>query len=476
MSIVTRIAREEWRCMWRDRVASLGLVLLTLLTLVAALSAWEHQRTANLQRQHYQAQADHAFSSQPDRHPHRVVHYGHFVFRPLNALASFDPGIDAYTGNTLFLEGHRQNGANFGDVRQSSLLLRFGQLHPAFILQVLAPLLLIFVGHGAIVRERETGTLRVLLAQGVRGRQLFLGKLLALLGFAALMLLPGAAVLAWLGISGQADGRLTLLLLAAYSGWLLIWSLAVVLVSSLLRQVRDALLLLLASWVVLVILLPRLAPDMASASVVLPSKFESDIVVQNAYRALGDSHDPDDPHFRQFRQDVLAHYGVATVEQLPVNYKGLLAMEGERLSSSLFRQHMCAQHDLQQRQIGLVNALGWLAPTLALRRLSMGAAGTDLQAFQGFLTQGEQYRYGLVQRLNQLEVDELSYADDTDAGKENRIARQHWQAMAPFQYQPPPAGETLRAVLPAMAALMLWLSGLALLAVPAAKRLDKGWR
>lgn len=37
--------------------------------------------------------------------------------------------------------------------------------------------------------------MRVLLAQGVQGRQLFFGKLLALLAFAGLILLPGASAL-----------------------------------------------------------------------------------------------------------------------------------------------------------------------------------------------------------------------------------------------------------------------------------------
>ncbi|MDT1883647.1 ABC transporter permease, partial [Acinetobacter baumannii] len=83
--------------------------LLTVLTLLAALNAYEHQRNANAQRAHYQAEANQEFEAQPDRHPHRVVHYGHFLFRPLNPLAAFDPGIDGYTGNTLYLEGHRQN-------------------------------------------------------------------------------------------------------------------------------------------------------------------------------------------------------------------------------------------------------------------------------------------------------------------------------------------------------------------------------
>ena len=160
--------------------------LVVLLTLVAVASSWAHQRgIADLRARHAEA-AEAAFKAQPDRHPHRVVHYGTFIFRPLGPLAAFDPGVDAFTGNSMFLEGHRQNTANFGDVRQSSLLVRFGQLTPAFVLQVVAPLLLIFLGYGALARETERGTLRLLMLQGAGRGQVVGGKLLAL-GVAALL-------------------------------------------------------------------------------------------------------------------------------------------------------------------------------------------------------------------------------------------------------------------------------------------------
>jgi len=247
MSAVRRIAREEWRLMRRERVAMLGLTLLLLLGSVAAFTAWDQRRAADAERQEHQAQVDHEFDAQPDRHPHRMVHYGHFVFRPLNALAAFDAGIDPFTGHTLFLEGHRQNSANFGDVRQSSLLLRFGQLTPAFVLQVLAPLLLVFIGHAAVARERESGLLRVLMAQGLRPGQLVAGKLLALAGVGALMLLPPAVALAAIALDQPATAPLTSAIALAYAAWLALWALGVALVSTLARRGRDALMALLAS-------------------------------------------------------------------------------------------------------------------------------------------------------------------------------------------------------------------------------------
>ncbi|WP_312511601.1 DUF3526 domain-containing protein [Massilia sp.] len=476
MNILLRIAREEWRYLFRDRAAVLSLALLTLLTLLAALNAYEHQRNANAQRAHYQARANQEFEAQPDRHPHRVVHYGHFLFRPLNSLAAFDPGIDGYTGNSLYLEGHRQNSANFGDVRQHSLLLRFGQLTPAFVLQVLAPLLLVFFGHAIVARERESGTMRILLAQGLRSRQLVMGKFLALAGFAGLALAPALLGLAWLAAAGQASWSMALLLAAGYAGWLLLWTTIVVLASTLAARGRDALLVLLTAWAVTVIMMPRWAPDVANTAVALPTRFEDNINVQRDYLALGDSHNPNDPKFAAFREKLLARYGVSRVEDLPVNYKGLVGMEGERQSSALFNRYADESFGRQERQNAVVDAFGWLSPTLALRRLSMTAAGTDLSAYRSFLEQGERYRYDLVQGLNRLQVDEVRYADDTNPNKENRVSSTHWKAFPEFRYAGPQTGETLRRAAPAALVLLLWLVVLGGLTWAMAGRLGRSVR
>ncbi|MDN4051738.1 DUF3526 domain-containing protein [Massilia sp. YIM B02763] len=476
MNIAIRIARDEWRCLFRDRAAVSSLVLLVVLTLLAVLNAREHQRSVAAERAHYQAEANRAFEAQPDRHPHRMVHFGHFLFRPLNPLAAFDPGIDGYTGNTMFLEGHRQNSANFGDVRQHSLLLRFGQLTPAFVLQVLTPLLLVFFGHAGVARERESGTLRVLLAQGVRSRDVVLGKWLALAGFAGLALAPALLGLAWLAASGQAAWPPVLLLGAAYAGWLALWTLAVVAVSTLCRRGRDALLALLTAWALVVVMVPRWAPDVANAVVVLPSRVEDNINVQRDYLALGNAHDPGDPKFAAFRAGLLQRYGVSRIEDLPVNYKGLVGIEGERQSSALFGRYADAAFDRQERQGAVVDAFGWISPTLALRRLSMTASGTDLAAYRRFLDQAERYRYDLVQGLNRLQAQELRYADDTNPDKENRVSRIHWKAFPEFHYAPTPLADTLRKALPAGLVLLAWIGAAAALAWWLAARLGRAVR
>ena len=264
MSPLRLIARDELRLMLRNRVAVIAFALLVLLTLVAVVTSWSHQRGVAELRARQQAAAEAAFDAQPDRHPHRVVHYGHFIFRPLGPLAAFDPGVDAFTGNSMFLEGHRQNSANFGDVRQSSLLVRFGQLTPAFVLQAVAPLLLIFLGFGAIARERERGTLQPLMLQGASRGQIVAGKLGALGLVALLAGLP--AMLGFALIAGQPDALAAPMAVIAlgYAAWLALWTVAIVLVSAWVRRSRDALLALLGLWAVVVVLVPRVAPDIAN--------------------------------------------------------------------------------------------------------------------------------------------------------------------------------------------------------------------
>lgn len=362
MNSARLLASNEWRLMRRSRVAQLAVLMLLALTAIATLTSLAHRDNSDALRARFQAQADREFDGQPARHPHRMVHYGHFVFRPLPALAAFDPGVDAFTGSTIFLEGHRQNSANFGDVRQSSLLARFGQLTPAFVLQVLAPLVLVFIGFGLIAREREAGTLRVLAAHGMTVRSLIAGKALALGGLAMVMLLPVVFALAWLVLAKGAPLAAAAVLALGYAAYLALWVIGIAAVSSLASNARTSLMSLLGIWAVTTILIPRAVPDIALAAAPLPTRLETDIAIQRDQRRIGDSHNPDDPHFAAFKARILKQYGVSRVEDLPVNYRGLLAMEGEKLTLLGVMAH--SERGLWARRIMLRTSLLFAALAL----------------------------------------------------------------------------------------------------------------
>lgn len=464
------VAVGEWRAMLRNQVAVAAGILMLALTLVAIVVSHERVGAVNAERARFQSTVDAQWANQPDRHPHRVVHYGHYVFRPLSPLAFFDFGVDPFTGSTLFLEGHRQNSANFSDAAQSSVLLRFGQLTPAFVLQVLTPLLIVFLAFGSVARERERGQLRLQIVQGVRGATLLLGKLAAHAGVALLLGAPAFIALVAIAVVHPTVAAEAIALLAGYALYLLVWVVAAVLVSASLPRARDALLALVAGWIVTAILLPRVMPDVAAGDVGRPSRIETEVAIHDRLAAIGDSHNPDDPYFKAFRARTLQHYGVTRVEDLPVNYSGLLMAEGERMTSALFDEFMRADHARQSEESAIVHSASVASPLIALRRMSTALSGTNLDSHARFLLEGERYRYAFVQRLNGLHVNVVT---PTGAGDE-RIDKHHWEDTPRFGYAPAPFGEVAaRHAWPAFTLLGGWLLALFTIGGWVAKRLER---
>lgn len=466
-----RIVTDEWRLLIRNRVARVMTVIALMVTALATLTAWQRQHVIDAERAHYQQEADERFEHQPDRHPHRVVHYGHFVFRPLGPLAAFDPGIEPLVGHMMFLEGHRQNSANFADARQSSLLVRFGEFTPAFVVQTLAPLLLIFVGFAAVTREREGGTLRLALSQAVPAKSLLAGKWLALAGVGLIATAPAFLVL--LSLAAEPALRLpAAVMITGYLLYLVVWAGIVVLVSAFVDKGRSALLGLITLWAVLVIVLPRGLPEIASVVTRLPTQVETDIAIHRDVAAIGDSHNPDDPYFANFRARVLKEYGVDRVEDLPVNYRGLVAVEGERITAELFDEYAERTFGVLEQQNTWIDRAGAVSPLLAIRRLSMAAAQTDLAAYRTFLQQAEAYRYRLVQALNQMQAELLSYAQDTDS-RVNRVDSAHFRGLEKFELESQPTSELLARTLEPLWVLLGFLMIVSAAMGLAARKLTK---
>jgi ABC-2 type transport system permease protein len=470
-SPVIRIAREEWRSFARNRAGLIASLLLVALIIVSAVVSFERRAGIEAERARYQASVDKGFDDQPARHPHRMVHYGQFVFRPLSPLAFVDFGVDSFTGNTIFLEGHRQNSANFSEARQSSLLLRFGQLTPAFVLQTLAPLLLIFLAFTSVARERERGTLRLLLAQGISGSQLLAGKLLGHAGIALAIGAPAFLLLAWLAVSGVAPAGAVTLLIVGYAGWLLLWAVMAVLVSGVVTRSRDALAALVGIWMVSVILLPRALPEVAATRAVLPSRIETEIALHRDLKQIGDAHNPDDPYFASFKARALARYGVSRIEDMPVQYAGLVGMEGERMTTGLYARSAKQMEAREAAQNGFVSAFGVISPLIAVRQLSMALTGTGLDAHQDFLNQSEAFRYRFVQALNWMQAEKIP---SVNAGEDPRVSADNWKTIPRFRYRAfaPPAA----LIWPNLLVLGGWITGLLLLSAPVARRLARAPR
>ena len=462
MSGLFTIAGAEWQLWLRSRLALGALLIFALLlistSVVTALRMSEEHR----ERTQQQAAAEETFLSQPDRHPHRMVHYGHYVFRAPPPLAMIDPGVDSVTGQSIFLEGHKQNTAMFADARASAELGGFEELTAALVYQLFLPLLLIAIGHGLIIREREENTLVPLLAQGVTGFQLCAGKWIALAGVSLALLLP-LGVMCAVAIGQGAAPLASAGVLGLYALYLIVWSSLILLVSTLASTRSLSLGILVLFWLGAALIVPRLAVESAGAAMPAPGKIETDLNMQDELRAVGDGHDVDAPGFRQFQLDLLAQYDVEHLEDLPVNFRGIVSQIAEKGLTEVMNRHAEERFAREADQARFAAAFGWLSPVVAVSAGSRALSGTDLATHHRFLREAEAVRFDFVQGLNRVHVEQLDYGDDIrrnidrEASQRTRMSSEHWKVLDEFSFQPDAAGDRLaRAGMP-MTMLIAWL-------------------
>jgi len=437
------------------------MVLLLMVVLAAVISTVSRVQSEADARHSMQTAAEETFLSQPDRHPHRMVHYGHYVFRTPAPLAVVDPGVDPLTGTVMFLEGHRQNSATFPTAYSAPQVAGFGSLTPAFAYQVLVPLVLIVVGFSIVSRERELQTDLQLVAQGVSPLALWLGKGLALVSLSALIVLPlaaGAAMAIYAGESTLAAGVLVL----AYFVYLAFWSFAIVSISARSRTSAMSLLWCCVAWAVLAVLVPRLAGDVANSLSPMTGKIESDLALVEEMRELGDGHTAADPAFDRLRARLFEQYDVDKAEDLPVNIRGMVAAEAEEKLTKVLNRFSDERMRQERRQAQVASHGAWLSPMMAIRNISMRAAGSDLENYHRFLREAEAARFAFVQGLNRAHINELSYVADINRNKDHesgmraRISADNWRVLQSFDFEPVESIARVQAAGLSILLLVLW--------------------
>lgn len=462
MKQIWLISKSEWQYWLRSQLAVIsGLIFLLLIIVTSVLTAVRmHDEMHN--RMHHQAEAEQTFLSQPDRHPHRMVHYGHYLFRTPAPLAIFDPGLDAVTGQSIFLEGHRQNTVMFAESSSSADLGGLSWLSPALVYQLFGPLMIILLGYGAIARERESAVLASLLSIGVTGPSLVAGKALALISFAKILLLPliiSCLVSVASGESVYAAGVVFL----SYFAYLLVWIGLVLFFSTLLSKRSSVLAVTAGLWFCLCLVIPSIVVNIATESAPIAGKIETDFAMSADIKKLGDGHNANDPAFQKLRADILKKYNVDNIEDLPVNYRGIVAMDGEKKLTDVLNKYADLRMNAEAQQEQIMTDYAWFTPTLAMAFVSRAIAGTDLANYHRFQREAEQVRYEFVQGLNQAHVDQLDYQDDINRNKDEaswqkaRVDASNWQVLQAYQFQPASLSERLSIAEPSMNVLVSWL-------------------
>ncbi|MDO3426782.1 DUF3526 domain-containing protein [Chryseobacterium sp. APV1] len=424
----------------------------------------------------YRKETRENWEHRPDKHPHRMAHYGYLVFRIGHPLSIFDNGLDDYLGNVIFLEAHKQNTANLSEAGSSGILVRFGAFSSAFILQAIVPLIILFLGFGLIVREREDATLKILTVQGASPKAILWGKVLGLWQFSLVFLIPVIPVVLLMGIWTEDSDFSDILsrtgvIFPAYMIYYFFFSTLTVLISAQSKASSSALISLIGSWLVLVIFLPKGIQFAAQNLYPTPSRIAFETQVEEDVLKIGDSHNPDDPHFKHIKDSLLAKYNVKTTDELPVNYGGIVMKEGERISAKLYVDHLKKLQNQYQQQQKLNEIFGFINPVMAIKNLSMTASGTDYFAYRQFQNQAESYRYKLAQQMNDLQIEHISNIKPKEGEKPAAVGHENWQKFPDFRYEFTSLKESLSHQFLSLAAIIFWLLACVLMIELSAKNL-----
>ncbi len=438
------IARNEFTQTLRDRrfVVTGGVVLLLLL--VAAWTGFRNYQSLADKREKANKTARAAWLSQPEKNPHSAAHYGTFAFRPKSDLSFLDAGLDTYTGASVYLEGHRQNDAKFSAAEDATVLIRFGEMTVAFVLQLLIPLLIIFLCFSTFTREREENTLKLLVSQGASMTDLYWGKVQGYSRIIGLvvgpaLLLAGGLLFAQTGFQATTDTVLRLgLFVLIYALYFFLFIAGSVFVSARSESSRGSLLTLLGIWIVACVILPKATANLGESLFSVPSSYAFKRQIHEDEEKGIDGHNPSNARAKELEKKILAQYGVDSVSKLPVNFDGIVMQEGEKYTSLVYQKHFGALQEQFQRQNSLATVVGFLNPYLAVRNLSMGLSGSDYDHFLDFKAKAEQYRFGLVENLNN-EMKTFSKTGDW----EKTVSRDFWAKTPDFMYQLPSVGWAL---------------------------------
>lgn len=454
-SINAAIAGKDWLEFRRDRRLVIMALLVTLLALAAVLTAWVRVTAHETDRLAVMAQDRQTWDGQGARNPHSAAHFGFWAMRPLGPMALLDPGVTPHAGAMVWMEAHNRNSAQARPVDDLATGLDLGSFSAAWVLQVLMPLLIFIIGAGLVAREREAGTLRLLLASGADLARLLPAKAGALARIASLLALPllGAAAAAVI-LAGLPDLAALGLWLVAHGLWFGLLVGVTVLVSAWCRTAAQARLLLVGLWLVMVLLVPRAGAGLAGmlAPAPDPVAFARGIEAQ-----MKSGHDAFGKDAKAFEAVVMARYKVSRLEDLPVNIDGLRLEAAEANGNAVFDRAWAGLATTYAQQRAIMRLGGLLSPLVPLQNVSMALAGTDGAQQMAFQSQAEAHRRRIITALN---MDMANKAGA--AGFDYKADARLWAAIPDFRFQPLPLTAVLPAILPDVATLALWCAGVLL--------------
>ncbi|WP_430387760.1 DUF3526 domain-containing protein [Blastomonas fulva] len=392
-----RLIRLELRMVLRDRASLCLLAVLAGALALACLSGMalmQSQAEGRATAQERQSEAADQFRERladaalPQEEailsPYRLRSV---LIAPLPVLVDFSSGraaIDPYA-TTVSMRTSQDTLFQRNGLENPEMLMR-GGIDLAFVVVVLAPLVLIGLLYGLFAADRDSGVARLIVAQAGSPVRLIGARISPRL---ALVVLPiVAAVLVQLAIGPDLAGRWH-----AAAVWLLVaalflsfWAACGAWVNSLDISAETAAFSLVALWALITLVLPAAFSAIVQASYPPPSRFEQIATARAAEVGATEVYENDHP-------EIASDEFTSRLASIRKTWE--VAQKVETATAPIDRR-FAAQLAAQQR---FAEALSWASPALVAKHALDQTAGTDAATGQGFRVASEAYlaafrRYG----------------------------------------------------------------------------------
>jgi len=460
--MIATIARKEFTEIVRDGRFKWTAAIMVLLLLTALLAGYQKYSTQQRIQLATQGSANQQWLEQGDKNPHSAAHYGNYAFKPVGPLGFFDNGINNYAGTAVFMEAHKQNFSIGRPASDQSAIARFGDLSGAMILQLLLPLLIIFLAFTAFSGERETGTLRQLMSMGVASRQLLWGKAIGVATAVLIVVVPcilvGVIALSMADIAAaEGLGTRVGMVSFAYLLYATIFLFLTLAVSAWARNARTALMVMVGVWAFVGFIAPKAAAEISKAVHPTPA-FGTWTKAMKEHKLRGIDGVPPFVRFAQYTKEIFKEYGVEDVKDLPMYFVAVRLQKLEEYDYPVFDLHYSKIRNSYTNQRRLQDKIGVVAPTMPLRSISMGFAGTDLIHHTKFMDDAEAHRRNMVVKMNDYLSKAAVSLNATFSASNYMTADEEVFSIVPsFIYEPPSLSETLKEHWNNFGLLLLWL-------------------
>lgn len=457
--IAIRIAHNEIRTAFREGRILFLTITSWLLFISSLYVGFVYYETVSKDRIESQRRVRELWLGQEEKNPHAAGHYGTYAFKPLSIFNLMEKGIDPYTGQAIRIETHKQNSPEIRTAEDSTFLLRSGELTIGFAFLYIIPLLIIVVAHGMISREREQGTLKLAICQGLTKIQLLCGKLLGAIAILSVVIFPVIVGLVWVVFQhtgGEETFFSSIILLSGYSAYFLIFLFVSVTVSAIYETSRKSLLVLFSFWITVCVIIPKVSGFISEQIYLTPSAYDftEDIekeTLQGGYEGVA--------HWRELNEkaekELMAEYGISNSDSLPVSVFGYALQILENEGHAAYERNYKKIDSLFVNQNRVHSYLSVLSPFMNMRFVSMGISGSDVWEYFHFIDFSEIYRRKMMGILNE---DIMEHQKKGQKNMDYKGNYKLWEKVPDFIYKPRDLQERLMGYSLNLQFLIFWLA------------------